>query len=246
MFVHGREAYRRNSYLVLYLFYKNILYVLPIFYFGFLSEFSGTAIYDNYMYQTFNVFFTGCPIIWYCTFDWQQTKEILLSDPSHYRIGLKNKCFNKFNYWRWYIYAIWQSALILFLAFYTLEDSVSTFNGYTVYGSLMLDSTVIIQAIVVLVTVKLIISSHTHTKLSWFLQLGSVGFFYLQFYCESIIKGMDLAGMFGVMLSFISQYFLMFLFMTGFILVDYGMQFLDLQVQNVLEQLEDKEMKKEK
>jgi phospholipid-transporting ATPase len=37
LFVHGREAYRRNSYLVLYLFYKNILYVLPIFYFGFQS-----------------------------------------------------------------------------------------------------------------------------------------------------------------------------------------------------------------
>jgi len=42
MFVHGREAYRRNSYLILYMFYKNVLYVLPIFYFGFLSEFSGT------------------------------------------------------------------------------------------------------------------------------------------------------------------------------------------------------------
>ena len=27
MFVHGREAYRRNSFLVLYTFYKNILYI---------------------------------------------------------------------------------------------------------------------------------------------------------------------------------------------------------------------------
>lgn len=28
MFIHGREAYRRNSFLVLYTFYKNILYIL--------------------------------------------------------------------------------------------------------------------------------------------------------------------------------------------------------------------------
>lgn len=28
MFVHGREAYRRNSLLVLYSFYKNFLYVV--------------------------------------------------------------------------------------------------------------------------------------------------------------------------------------------------------------------------
>ena len=37
MFLHGREAYRRNSYVVLYMFYKNVLLVLPIFYFGIYS-----------------------------------------------------------------------------------------------------------------------------------------------------------------------------------------------------------------
>jgi len=38
---HGREAYRRNSYLVCYIFYKNVLFVLPPFFFGFFSAFSG-------------------------------------------------------------------------------------------------------------------------------------------------------------------------------------------------------------
>ena len=37
MFVHGREAYRRNSYLVLYMFYNNVLVVLPLFFYGFWS-----------------------------------------------------------------------------------------------------------------------------------------------------------------------------------------------------------------
>lgn len=41
MFVHGRENYRKNSLLVLYNFYKNILYVSTQFYFGFYSGFSG-------------------------------------------------------------------------------------------------------------------------------------------------------------------------------------------------------------
>jgi phospholipid-transporting ATPase len=31
IFFHGREAYRRNAYLVCYIFYKNILFVLPQF-----------------------------------------------------------------------------------------------------------------------------------------------------------------------------------------------------------------------
>jgi phospholipid-transporting ATPase len=46
LLVHGREAYRRNSYLILYMFYKNVIYVLPIFWYGVLSAFSGTQIYD--------------------------------------------------------------------------------------------------------------------------------------------------------------------------------------------------------
>jgi len=50
LLTHGREAYRRNTYLVSYMFYKNILYVWPIWFFGFYSYFSGTPIYDILMY----------------------------------------------------------------------------------------------------------------------------------------------------------------------------------------------------
>lgn len=31
LFIHGREAYRRNSYVVGYMFYKDILFVMTIF-----------------------------------------------------------------------------------------------------------------------------------------------------------------------------------------------------------------------
>ena len=41
LFIHGREAYRRNSFLMAYTFYKNVLYVVPQYYFGFNSAFSG-------------------------------------------------------------------------------------------------------------------------------------------------------------------------------------------------------------
>lgn len=41
LLAHGREAYRRNSLLVCYMFYKNIVFVLPNFWFGFMSVYSG-------------------------------------------------------------------------------------------------------------------------------------------------------------------------------------------------------------
>lgn len=51
------------------MFYKNIIYVLPIFWFGSVSLYSGTQLYDNYLYQCYNIVFTGCPIIWFAIFD---------------------------------------------------------------------------------------------------------------------------------------------------------------------------------
>lgn len=90
MFVHGREAYRRNSYVVLYMFYKNVLLVLPIFYFGIYSQFSGTLFYGTLLYQGYNVVLTACPILWYGCIDQEHARETFMSQPQLYKIGLKN------------------------------------------------------------------------------------------------------------------------------------------------------------
>lgn len=81
LFVHGREAYRRNSFATCYIFYKNILETAPIFYFGIWSIFSGTMIYHLLMYNMFNPVFTSLPIVWFATQDFEHTKEKLNSDP---------------------------------------------------------------------------------------------------------------------------------------------------------------------
>ena len=39
---HGRENYRRNTYAISYIFYKNVLLVIPIWFYGWFSLFSGT------------------------------------------------------------------------------------------------------------------------------------------------------------------------------------------------------------
>lgn len=49
MFCHGRECYRRNSYLIIYMFFKNLFYVMPLWYFGFYSLTSGIMFYNNWV-----------------------------------------------------------------------------------------------------------------------------------------------------------------------------------------------------
>jgi len=121
LFCHGREAYRRNSYLISYMFYKNILYVFPILTFGFYSEFSATAIYNLWLYQLYNVMFTALPIMWFAIFDWEHDKAKFLSNPKLYRIGLDDVFFNKWVFWRWFVYAVWQGILLLVMAVVTLD-----------------------------------------------------------------------------------------------------------------------------
>jgi len=123
LFVHGREAYRRNSYLIAYMFYKNVIYVIPILAFGFVSSFSATVVYNMWLYQLYNVVFTALPVIWFSVFDWEHDKQYFLDNYRTYRIGLDDVYFSSSEFWRWFFYAVWQGILLLAICFITLDDA---------------------------------------------------------------------------------------------------------------------------
>jgi len=90
LLVHGRETYRRNSYVVGYMFYKNIIFCMSLFWFGMFSTFSGQMIFDEWLYQMYNVVFTFAAIMWFAIFDLEYPKEVLMTEPKYYIIGLEN------------------------------------------------------------------------------------------------------------------------------------------------------------
>ena len=133
LFFHGREAYRRNSLLIVYNFYKNFLYVVTQFYFGFYSTFSGQPLYEQNMYQLYNITMTSLPIMWFAVFDFEHERDeqrapqptqphalYFLRAPSLYRIGLKNECFSYFIFIQWIAKALVHSLLIFFAVFFCL------------------------------------------------------------------------------------------------------------------------------
>ena len=75
LFVHGREAYRRNALILLFTFYKNFLYVITQFYFGWYSLFSGQKLYETFFYLQFNLTMTSMPIMMYAIFDFEYYKD---------------------------------------------------------------------------------------------------------------------------------------------------------------------------
>ena len=62
LLAHGRWNYRRISRLVLYMFYKNLVLVLPMFFYGAFSLFSSQKFYFELLYQMYNVVFTAVSI----------------------------------------------------------------------------------------------------------------------------------------------------------------------------------------
>lgn len=116
MFAHGREAYRRNSLVMLYSFYKNILYVTTQFYFGFHSAFTGQTLYEPFFYQLYNITMTSLPCLYFGVFDWEYKKvptpsdgpnmKYFLCNPSLYSVGLQQRCYNEWLFVKWILYGL--------------------------------------------------------------------------------------------------------------------------------------------
>ena len=55
------------------------------------NNFAGQSLYDQFLYQFYNLFYTAVPIIIYAVFDRQFKEKELLTDASHYKLGQQSK-----------------------------------------------------------------------------------------------------------------------------------------------------------
>jgi len=179
LFLHGREAYRRNAYLICYMFYKNTLFVFPMFFYGFYSVFSGTPIYDNYLYQFFNLFFTGAPIMWFGIMDFEHSREKFMTKHKYYKLGFNDEMFNKYIFWRWIVYGIWQGALIYFVAFYSMQYADPN-NGSA--SSELVEGQFAYLGVVTLANLKVTTSTSNFTVWTFFFSISQTLAFVLFFF----------------------------------------------------------------
>ena len=63
LFVHGRWSYIRISELILYFFYKNMVFTLCQFFFACNSAFGAQTVFDDFYITFFNMVFTSVPLV---------------------------------------------------------------------------------------------------------------------------------------------------------------------------------------
>lgn len=108
---HGRFNYIRNSELILYFFYKNVVFTIPQVYFAFISDFSAQTIFDDWYISFYNLFFTSLPIIVRAIFetdvdyqvwrDEEKRESIRNFTPRLYYIGNRKTIFTYAHYIMW-------------------------------------------------------------------------------------------------------------------------------------------------
>lgn len=117
----------------------------------------------------------------------------MLDNPKKYKIGLADIYFNPYVFWRWFVYGMWQGTLLQILAFRTLQHA-TTENG--IDGTLDVEGMFVFGAVVIIVNIKVLISSSVWDFMAVFFILGSIVSFFVCFWGLSSIKSYYLYGVY--------------------------------------------------
>eukprot|EP00440_Ansanella_granifera_P053764 gb/GFBE01058283.1/.p1 GENE.gb/GFBE01058283.1/~~gb/GFBE01058283.1/.p1 ORF type:complete len:1130 (+),score=313.78 gb/GFBE01058283.1/:1-3390(+) len=122
LLVHGRWCYRRIAILANYMFYKNFVVVLPQYFLGAVSGFSGQKLYNDILYQSYNVFFTFIPIMVFAILDQDVSKKASLKYPMLYTAGRDRIYMNFKVSLGWIASGVWHAAVVFFVPYMVMSN----------------------------------------------------------------------------------------------------------------------------
>ncbi|TNV86611.1 hypothetical protein FGO68_gene4748 [Halteria grandinella] len=177
--VHGRWAYLRNCDLILYFFYKNIVFTLPQVFYAFVAAYSGVTVYDDWYISFYNLFFTSLPLMIRALFDQdinhrkdgQEYKSYL---PKLYYIGQRSVIFNGSAFLEWLLFGLFHSVVVFIIPLFIFQDCLMSQNAYN--NDMWAFSVSSFTSVIFIVTFRLMMTSRYFTWLNlfciFFLSLG--------------------------------------------------------------------------
>ncbi|CAG9323285.1 unnamed protein product [Blepharisma stoltei] len=145
LLIHGRFNYIRQSHMIMYFFYKNLVFTIPNFFYGFYCAYSGETVYDDWYITFYNMVFTAVPLMARALFE----VDILIPKryevganppgpkdtlrkliPKAYNVGRLNQIFTARNFWGWLLNGILHSVIVFFIPLYAAEEGIMNKKGY--------------------------------------------------------------------------------------------------------------------
>ena len=152
---------------------------MPHFFVAFYSMASGVSFYEKWLYQIFNIFFSGVPIMVYSLLDEEHPRDVLLSNSEYYKIGPKNYCFSSQQFWtKWVSYGIAQAAVLFYVTFLSFGDSPQVPGGDI--ADIWVLGSFVYGAVTIVVNLKILYDGHSHTFISLFIIWFQILFFFFR------------------------------------------------------------------
>uniref|UniRef100_A0A3Q4BS14 Phospholipid-transporting ATPase n=1 Tax=Mola mola TaxID=94237 RepID=A0A3Q4BS14_MOLML len=123
LLVHGHWCYRRLANMILYFFYKNVMYVNLLFWYQFFCGFSGAVMSNSWVLILFNLIFTSVPPLIYGVLDQDLAAETLMNLPELYQMAPYSKVYVPRIFWITVLDAFYQSLVCFFMPYFALAGS---------------------------------------------------------------------------------------------------------------------------
>ncbi|XP_021759697.1 phospholipid-transporting ATPase 1-like [Chenopodium quinoa] len=115
LLVHGHWNYQRMSYMILYNFYRNAIFVLIMFWYTIFTGFTLTTAITEWSSVLYSVVYSAVPTVVVAILDKDLGRKTLLKFPRLYELGQKEKCYNPRLFWLTMADTLWQSGAVFFL-----------------------------------------------------------------------------------------------------------------------------------
>ena len=186
LLVHGRWSYIRISEMILYFFYKNMIFTMPQVVFCWFNGFSGQSVFDDWYITFYNLAFTSFPLVVRALFDqdiyykkWAEggsaTAGELVTTTNYvskeyysylYYVGQQGLLFTVKNLLWWIFQGMVYGIAMFWVILTCLDDQSMNSDGQMV--DLWYISITVYTCIILIVDLKLALHTKTWTWINWF------------------------------------------------------------------------------
>ena len=179
---HGSLCIMRNSEMVIYFFYKNFVFTIIHFFYGFYNDFSGQTIIDDWFITCFNLIFTSIPLAAKAVLDIDLRPEdsnlVYRMQPYLYFEEREFPKFSTFKFLFGLMIGIIHAIINYFVCISCISSAIDKDGNL---GDLWYTSVNIFTNILLIVTSNLVVSTRNHTLLNLGLILVTTFILYIIF-----------------------------------------------------------------
>ena len=158
LFFHGREYYRRNTWVIGYNFYKNVLFISMFFWTGIINMYCGITVLDPVIHQLFNTLFVAIPCGWYGIYSLQFPQEIFVNHPELYIDGMKKKLYGVKVFLKFVFLGLLEGFICFIFCYYFFGNG----NMDGSFDDFYSEGTAIYAAVVVICNLRIFLQNDFH------------------------------------------------------------------------------------